>query len=504
MEIFHNVLMGFQVALSWQNLFFCFVGVTLGTLIGVLPGIGPVTGVAILIPITFGLSATTAIITMAGVYYGAMYGGSTTSILINVPGESASVMTCLDGYQMARKGRPGPALGMAALSSFIAGTFAVVMLTFIAPPLASVALSFGPPEYFALTFVGLTLVTSLAGESMLKGIMSGVFGLIVACVGIDAVSGEERFTFGNLYLLDGMGFIGVAVGLFAVAEVLLNLEEPMEQVFLKADLRLRSLFPNLQDWKDSFWPIWRSSILGFFIGVLPGAGATIASFMAYALEKKLSQHPEKFGTGVIEGVAAPEGANNAAAGGAMVPLLTLGIPGSGTTAVLLGALLIHGLRPGPLLFQNNPSFVWGVIASMYIGNVMLLILNLPMVGVWASLLRVPYRILMPLIVTISAVGVFATDNNVFDMWVMFAFGIIGYLMRKLDFPAAPAVLGLVLGPMVERSLRQSLTISHGNLSIFFTRPISAVLTIAALLSLFAPLMRGVWEWRKKAVAAAQG
>jgi len=504
MEIFHNVLMGFQVALSWQNLFFCFVGVTLGTLIGVLPGIGPVTGVAILIPITFGLSATTAIITMAGVYYGAMYGGSTTSILINVPGESASVMTCLDGYQMARKGRPGPALGMAALSSFIAGTFAVVMLTFIAPPLASVALSFGPPEYFALTFVGLTLVTSLAGESMLKGIMSGVFGLIVACVGIDAVSGEERFTFGNLYLLDGMGFIGVAVGLFAVAEVLLNLEEPMEQVFLKADLRLRSLFPNLQDWKDSFWPIWRSSILGFFIGVLPGAGATIASFMAYALEKKLSQHPEKFGTGVIEGVAAPEGANNAAAGGAMVPLLTLGIPGSGTTAVLLGALLIHGLRPGPLLFQNNPGFVWGVIASMYIGNVMLLILNLPMVGVWASLLRVPYRILMPLIVTISAVGVFATDNNVFDMWVMFAFGIIGYLMRKLDFPAAPAVLGLVLGPMVERSLRQSLTISHGNLSIFFTRPISAVLTIAALLSLFAPLMRGVWEWRKKAVAAAQG
>jgi putative tricarboxylic transport membrane protein len=504
MEIFHNVLMGFQVALSWQNLFFCFVGVTLGTLIGVLPGIGPVTGVAILIPITFGLSATTAIITMAGVYYGAMYGGSTTSILINVPGESASVMTCLDGYQMARKGRPGPALGMAALSSFIAGTFAVVMLTFIAPPLANVALSFGPPEYFALTFMGLTLVTSLAGESMLKGIMSGAFGLIVACVGIDAVSGEERFTFGNLYLLDGMGFIGVAVGLFAVAEVLLNLEEPMEQVFLKADLRLRSLFPNLQDWKDSFWPIWRSSILGFFIGVLPGAGATIASFMAYALEKKLSQHPEKFGTGVIEGVAAPEGANNAAAGGAMVPLLTLGIPGSGTTAVLLGALLIHGLRPGPLLFQNNPGFVWGVIASMYIGNVMLLILNLPMVGVWASLLRVPYRILMPLIVTISAVGVFATDNNVFDMWVMFAFGIIGYLMRKLDFPAAPAVLGLVLGPMVERSLRQSLTISHGNLSIFFTRPISAVLTIAALLSLFAPLMRGVWEWRKKAVAAAQG
>ena len=497
MEIFQNILMGFQVALSFQNLFFCLAGVTFGTLIGVLPGIGPVTGVAILIPITFGLNATTAIITMAGVYYGAMYGGSTTSILINVPGESSSVMTTVDGYQMAKKGRAGPALGMAAFSSFIAGTLAVVMLTFIAPPLASVALSFGPPEYFALTFMGLTLVTSLSGESMLKGIMSGVFGLIVACVGVDAISGEERFTFGNIYLLDGMGFIGVAVGLFAVAEVLINLEHPMEQVFVQTKLTLRNLFPTLQDWKDSLGPIGRSSLLGFFIGVLPGAGATIASFLSYAMEKKLSRHPERFGTGAIEGVAAPESANNAAAGGAMVPLLTLGIPGSGTTAVLLGALLIHGLRPGPLLFQSNPEFVWGVIASMYIGNVMLLVLNLPLVGIWASLLRVPYRILMPLIITLSAVGVFATDNNVFDMWVMFAFGVIGYLMRKLEFPAAPAVLGLVLGPLVERSLRQSLTISHGDLAIFFTRPISAVLTVCALLSLCAPLVRALWRSRRK-------
>jgi putative tricarboxylic transport membrane protein len=451
--------------------------------------------------ITFGLNATTAIITMAGVYYGAMYGGSTTSILINVPGESSSVMTTLDGYQMAKKGRAGPALGMAAFGSFIAGTLAVVLLTFIAPPLANVALSFGPPEYFALTFMGLTLVTSLSGESMIKGIMSGVFGLIVASVGVDAISGEERFTFGNIYLLDGMGFIGVAVGLFAVAEVLVNLEEPMEQVFVRTKLTLRNLFPNLQDWKDSLGPIGRSSLLGFFIGVLPGAGATIASFMSYAMEKKLSKHPEKFGTGIIEGVAAPESANNAAAGGAMVPLLTLGIPGSGTTAVLLGALLIHGLRPGPLLFQNNPDFVWAVIASMYIGNVMLLILNLPLVGMWASMLRIPYKILMPLIVTLSAVGVFATDNNVFDMWVMFAFGVIGYLMRKLEFPAAPAVLGLVLGPLVERSLRQSLTISHGDLSIFFTRPISAVLTICALLSLFAPLARALWRSRRKPAVA---
>lgn len=503
MDIFQNIFLGFQVALSVQNLLSCFVGVTLGTLIGVLPGIGPVTGVAILIPITFGMNATTAIITMAGVYYGAMYGGSTTSILINVPGESSSVMTTLDGYQMARKGRAGPALGMAAFSSFIAGTFAVIMLTLIAPPLAGFALSFGPPEYFALTLLGLTLVTSLSGESMLKGIMSGVFGLILACVGIDAVSGEERFTFGNIYLLDGFGFIGVAVGLFAVAEVLLNLEEPMKQVFVKTELKLRSLFPNLQDWRDSLAPIGRSSIIGFFVGVLPGAGATIASFLSYATEKRLSKNPEKFGTGAIEGVAAPEGANNAAAGGAMVPLLTLGIPGSGTTAVLLGALLIHGLRPGPLLFQENPDFVWGVIASMYIGNVLLLILNLPLVGLWASMLRVPYRILMPLIVTISAVGVFATDNNIFDMWVMFGFGVIGYLMRKLDFPAAPAVLALVLGPLVERSLRQSLTISHGDLSIFFTRPISSVLTIVAMLSLFAPIVHSIRQSRRKPEAGSR-
>jgi len=493
---FPDLLQGFQVALSPQNVLSCLVGVTAGTLIGVLPGIGPVTGVALFIPITFGMPPTAAIITMAGVYYGAMYGGSTTSILINVPGESSSVMTTLDGYQMAKKGRAGPALGMAAFASFIAGTFAIVLLTFVAPALASVALSFGPPEYFALTFMGLTMVTSLSGDSMVKGLLSGVFGLIVACVGVDAISGQERFTFGSIYLLDGLGFIGVAVGLFAVAEVLVNLEQPLQQVFIRTALGLRSLFPNLQDWRDSLGPIARGSVLGFFVGVLPGAGATIASFLAYALEKKVSPHPERFGTGIIQGVAAPEGANNAAAGGAMVPLLTLGIPGSGTTAVLLGALLIHGLRPGPLLFSTSPEVVWGVIASMYVGNVLLLILNLPLVGLWASILRVPYRILMPLIVTISAVGVFATDNDPFDMWIMLAFGLIGYLMRKLEIPAAPAVLGLVLGPLVERSLRQSLTMSHGDLTIFLDRPISAVLVTIALLSLFAPLARALWSRRR--------
>ena len=478
------------------------MGTLFGTLIGVLPGIGPTTGVAILIPITFGMNPTTAIITMAGVYYGAMFGGATTSILLNVPGESASVMTCIDGHQLAKNGRPGPALGMAAMSSFIGGTFAILLLTFLAPPLASFAVSFGPPEYFALTFMGLTLVTSLGGDSPLKGIISGILGLLVACIGIDAQSGVARFTFDIMYTLDGIGFIGVAVGLFALSEILENIEAPMETMISKTKLRIRSLFPNLQDWKNSWKTVIRGSFIGFFIGILPGAGATIASFMSYAAAKKFSKHPEKFGTGVIEGVAAPESANNAAAGGAMVSLLTLGIPGSGTTAVLLGALLIHGMRPGPLLFTSNPEFVWGLIASMYIGNVMLIIQNMPMIGLWVRLLKVPYKILMPLIITISAVGVFATDNNIADVWVMIIFGAIGYIMRKMKYPAAPMVLALVLGPMVEMSLRQSLTISHGNVAIFFTRPISAVLSVFAILSLFAPLFRILWEKYKKGKTAA--
>jgi putative tricarboxylic transport membrane protein len=492
-NIFDNLIMGFQVATSWENLLFCLIGVTLGTLIGVLPGIGPVTGIAILIPITYGMSATTAIITMAGVYYGAMYGGSTTSILINLPGESASVMTMLDGYQMAKKGRPGPALGMAALASFIAGTFAVLMLTLVGPPLADLAVSFGPPEYFALTFLGLTLVSALGGDAPLKAFISAVLGLLISCVGIDAISGVARYTFTSMNLLDGVGFIGMAVGLFAVSEILVNMEEPIQQVFSDAKLGIMSLFPNWQDWKDSFGALWRGSLIGFFVGLLPGSGATLCSFIAYTVEKKVSKHPEKFGTGVIEGVAAPEGANNSAAGGAMVPLLTLGIPAGGSTAVLLGALMIHGLRPGPMLFTTNPEFVWGLIASMYIGNVFLVILNMPMVGIWVKLLKVPYKVLMPLIITIAATGIFATDNNVFDMWIMCFFGVVGYLMRKIDIPAAPMVLALVIGRLVENSLRQSLTISQGSLTIFFTRPIAAVLIVFAFASLFAPLLKTLWS-----------
>ena len=485
--------MGFQVALSPHNLLFCFLGCLMGTLIGVLPGIGPTAAISILIPLTFGLHPTTAFITMAGLIYGAMYGGSTTSILLNLPGEAASVVTTLDGYQMARKGRAGPALGMAAFASFIAGTFGVLLLTFTAIPLVKAALAFGPPEYFALAFMGLTLVTTLTGKSLLKGLMSATFGIIIACVGVDAMSGHMRFTYGVIYLLDGLGFVNVAVGLFALSEVMINIEQPASEVYTRVKLSMRTLFPNLQDWKDSVGAIWRGTIIGFVIGALPGTGPTIASFISYAVEKKVSKHPEKFGTGLIEGVAAPEGANNAAAQGAFVPMLTLGIPGSGVTAILLGALMVHGLRPGPMLMENNPDFVWGLIASMYIGNIMLVILNLPLIGVWVSLLRVPYKVIMPLVVTISVVGVYATETTIFDLWVMLSFGVIGYLMRKLDFSLAPVVLAVVLGPLVESSLKQSLVISGGSLAIFFTRPIAAPLMIFSLLSIIAPLFIAAWR-----------
>jgi putative tricarboxylic transport membrane protein len=493
LDTFQSLILGFQVACQPYNLLFCLLGCFLGTLIGVLPGIGPAAGVTILIPLTYGLSPVTALITLSGIYYGATYGGSTTSILLNVPGEASSVVTCLDGYQMARKGRSGPALGMAAFASFIAGSFAIILLTFTATPLVRAALAFGPPEYFALTFMGLTLVTSLAGDSLLKGLMSGTFGIILACVGVDVVSGTSRFTYGQIYLLDGLGFVNIAVGLFAVSEVMINIEAPTSEVFVKAGLKLRELFPNLQDWKDSFGALWRGSVIGFIIGALPGTGAVVASFIAYTAEKKCSKHPEKFGTGVIEGVAAPEGANNAAAQAAFLPMLTLGIPGSGVTAILLGALIVHGVRPGPMLMQTNPDLVWGLIASMYIGNIMLVILNLPLIGIWVSFLRVPYKIIMPLIIAICTVGIYATETNVFDLWIMFSFGIVGYIMRKFDFPLAPVVLAVVLTPLVENSLKQSLIMSQGNPLIFFMRPISAPLMIFSLIFLFAPLYSAVWR-----------
>lgn len=495
MEILASLTKGFGVALTPVNLLYTLIGTVAGTVIGVLPGIGPVAGVAMLIPFSYGMNPTTAMIMMAGIYYGAMYGGSTTSILLNLPGESSSVMTCLDGYQMARKGRAGAALGMAAFSSFIAGTLSVVGLMLLAPVLAAFALRFGPPEYFALALLGITLVTSLVGKSPVKGLLAGAFGMFLGTVGTDPMSAVERYTFEQAFLADGLSFVSVSVGLFAVAEVLETAERGLKTTsYIEA---ISNLLPTVQDWIASRWAILRGALIGFVIGVLPGAGATIASMVSYAVEKRCSRYPERFGTGVIEGVAGPEGANNAATGGALVPLLTLGIPGSGTTAVMLGALMIQGLRPGPLLFEKQPEFVWGLIASMYVGNVMLLILNLPLVGVWARLLKVPPRVLLPVILAFSVVGVYTLSNHVGEVWVMLAFGVIGYGMRKVDIPPAPVVLALVLTPLLETALQQSLQMSRGSFSILFTRPVSGTLMGAAALSVMLPLLPALRRTRAR-------
>ncbi len=499
MEAVGNLLSGFSIALAPVNLFWCFVGVFLGTIIGVLPGLGPPATIALLLPLTFKMDPTTAIIMMAGIYYGAKYGGSTTSILLNVPGESASVVTCLDGYQLARQGRAGPALGIAAISSFVAGTVGVLGLMFIAPPVAKFALRFGPPEYFGLMVLGLTMVVFLTGKSLVKGILATLIGLWLAGVGTDVFTAESRFTFGRMELLDGIDFVIVSIGLFAIGEVLVNLESKLGTEIFKVPKGLRNLLPSLQDLKDSRFAFLNGSLVGFFIGVLPGAGSTIASFLSYGLEKAFSRRPEKFGTGVIEGVAAPEGANNSETGGALVPLLTLGIPGSATTAILLAALHLWGFRPGPLLIQENPNLFWGLVASMYVGNIMLLILNLPLVPVFAQILKVPYFVLYPVIFGISIVGVYSVSNSLFDVWMLGVFGLMGYGMRKLDFPAAPLVLGMVLGERLELSLRQSLMMSQGSLSVLVAGPLSAGMLLFAGLLLLMPMLNGVRSWRSKAV-----
>lgn len=489
-------MMGFSVALTPENLVAAFLGAFLGTIVGAMPGLGSSAGIAVLVPISFNYDATTALILMAGVYYGCMYGGTITSVLVNLPGESATVMTCLDGYQLARKGEAGKALGVAQIGSFIAGTLGVVALMLIAPPLADFALSFGPPEYFALMVLGLTVLASLGSGSVVKSLIMAVFGLLLSQVGTDPVGGAARFTFNNIAFLNGIEFIPVAVGLFAIGELLITAEKSTNLQFGK--FSLRSMIPTAAEWARCTGAWIRGGIIGFVVGVLPGAGATIASFISYAVEKKASKHPEKFGTGMVEGVAGPEAANNAASAGAMVPLLTLGVPGSGSTAVMLGALMIHGLRPGPLLFQQNPEFVWGLIASMYIGNIVLLILNMPLVPMFTSILRIPYPVLAPIIIVVSFIGVYGINNSVFDVWVMFVFGVLGYFFKKFDYPVAPTVLALVLGDLLERSLRQSLAISQNDPTIFFARPISATLLLIGLVSLTSPLIRHAWNRRKGA------
>jgi putative tricarboxylic transport membrane protein len=486
-EVLHGVLYGFQVALQPINLLYCFVGVFIGTLVGVLPGLGPAAAIALLLPSTFAATPVAAIIMLAGIYYGAMYGGSTTSILVNIPGEAASVVTCLDGHAMARQGRAGPALGISAFGSFIAGTLSVLILTFVAPWLVRVTLSFGPPEYFALMVLGLTLLTYFARESTVKALMMAAVGLLCGTVGQDTISGRIRFAFGIRTLEDGLGLVPVIMGLFGISEVLLNLErrEERKQIFAAP----KSFLPTREDWRRSAMPIARGSVLGFLLGVLPGAGAIIASFVSYAVEKRASKHPERFGTGEIEGVAGPESANNAAAGGAFIPLLTLGIPANAVMAILLGALMIHGLQPGPMLVRQAPDVFWGFITSMYIGNAMLLVLNLPLIPMWAALLRVPYAVLFPFILLFCLVGAYSVTSNVGDGIVMWVFGIVGYLMKKFDYEGAPLILAMVIGPMMEEALRQSLILSAGSFAVFVSRPISATFILAAVLLLVLPLWR---------------
>ena len=469
-----------------MNLMYCFAGVLIGTLVGVLPGLGPAAAIALLLPTTFKASPVSGTIMLAGIYYGAMYGGSTTSILVNIPGEAASVVTCLDGYQMALKGRAGPALGIAAFGSLIAGTFAVIALTFVGPLLANVALEFGPPEYFSLMIVGITVLTYLSSGSMVKALMMAGAGLILSGVGMDTISGQYRFAFNIRKLLDGVGVVPVAMGLFGISEVLLNLEAELKREILTT--RVKNLFPTVKDWAASIWPIVRGSVLGFFLGIIPGGGAVIASFASYAIEKKVSKHPEEFGHGAIQGVAGPEAANNAGAGGAFIPLLTLGIPANPVMAILLGALMIHGLQPGPLLMKDAPDLFWGTIVSMYIGNGMLLVLNLPLIPLWVKVLRVPYYLLYPLILLFCLIGSYSLENNGADIVVMLVFGILGFLMKKFSYDGAPMILALVLGQKLETSLRRSLIMSHGDFSIFISRPISLAFLITAVVLLILPIL----------------
>lgn len=500
MDAIQNLIMGFAIALTPQNIMFAFLGSVLGTLIGVLPGVGPVAGCAMLIPLTFHMTPTGAIIMLTALFYGTQYGGTITSVLLNVPGEAASAITCIEGYEMAKQGRGGAALAIAAVGSFIGGTFATIALVLAAGPLTRVALEFGPVEFFALIMLGLSLLMGLAGKSMIKALMMGIFGLLLAMVGMDPVRGMPRFTFGRMELMDGIGFVPVIMGLFGVAEILVNAEKQFGQVFVA---KMSSLIPTRKDIRDSVGPILRGSVIGTLLGLVPGMTGSASSFLSYIAERKVSKHPERFGTGLIEGVAGPETANNAHANGALIPLFTLGIPASPTVAVIMGAFMMHGLIPGPFLFKEHPDVVWGVIASFYVGNVILLILNLPLVGIWVKILKIPYGLLFGVILAFMVVGAYSISNSTFDVLVMTLFGVIGYILRKLDFPLAPAVLTLILGPLMERSLRQSLEMSQGDLRIFLESPIAVVLLALAGLTLIAPAFK-FFRKKKEVLSGEEG
>ncbi|MGI8909482.1 MAG: tripartite tricarboxylate transporter permease [Rubrobacteraceae bacterium] len=494
-EVFSRLAEGFGEAFTAANLLFAFCGVFIGTLVGVLPGIGPVTAIALLIPLSFGLDPTSGLILLSGIYYGSMYGGSTTSILIRAPGEVASVVTTLDGYEMAKNGRAGPALSTAAIGSFVAGTFSTLGLMLLAPALASVAIAFGSAEYFLLMFLALTMVSNLTTGSALKALISTLFGLSIAMVGIDPQTSVQRFTFGIPYLSDGIDFALIAIALLALPEAFANMAaRPGHR---DETQRIQgSIWMTREDWRRSLGPYGRGSVLGFLIGVLPGIGPSLASFLSYGMEKRLSKHPEEFGKGAIEGVAGPETANNAGVGGAMVPLFTLGIPGSATTALLLFVFMMYGLQPGPQLFDTNPQLLWAIIASMYIGNVMLLVLNLPLVGVFAQLLKTPPAMLYSGVIAFSVLGAYALNFNTFDMLMLFGFGLVGYVMQRFGFPMAPAVLALVLGILAEQHLRRAMSVSDGNFLTFVERPISLALVVFIFLVAVLPhVIRMARSWR---------
>ena len=490
MDTYSSIIAGFSEPLQLSRLLYCLLGSFLGTIVGVMPGLGPSATIALLLPITLHLDTVSAIIMLAGIYYGAEYGGSTTSILVNVPGESSTVVTCFDGYAMAKQGRAGPALGIAAFASFIAGTFGIVVLMLVAIPLGEFALKFGPPEYFTLMLLGLVLVCYLGGKSFLKSMIMVCTGLFLGTVGLDALSGAERFTYGILVLQDGIGLVPMFMGMFGIAEVFTMMEKPVEQQVIA---KPKGILPTKQDWKDSKGAMARGTLIGFFLGVLPGGGCTLASIAAYVAEKRVSKHPEKFGTGVIEGVAAPEAANNSAASGSFIPLLTLGIPANVVTAVLLAALMIHGVVPGPMLINEHPDIFWGVVTSMYIGNLMLLIFNLPLIGLFTTFLKTPYPILASIILVTCLIGAYSSNFNTGDVFVMIGAGGVGYLFRKIDFDAAPMVLALVLGPQIEVALRQSLNITRGNIYVFFQRPIALVFVVAILISIFSPIIKLIYR-----------
>ena len=483
-------------------LWYAFLGCLVGTLVGMLPGIGPLAGISILLPLTFGLDATKAIVMLAGIYYGSQYGGSTTSILLRIPGEAASVMTCIDGNAMAKKGRAGAALCIAAVGSFVAGTFGVVLLTLVAPPLADFALGFGPPEYTALLALGLIFLAYMSTGSLVRTLLMAALGLLLGTIGIDVMTGHFRYSFDIPELGDGIGIVPVAVGLFGLGEILSTPSRQVTSEVIRP--RLRELWPSREEWRASAMPIARGSVLGFVIGIIPGSAHIISSFMSYALEKRISKTPEEFGKGAVAGVAGPESANNAASTGSFVPMLALGIPTGPVTAVLMAALLIHGVPPGPTLVNDHPSVFWGFVASMYVGNLMLLALNLPLVGVFVNLLRVPYAYLYPLIIMFCVIGVYGVNNSVVDVWIMLIMGVVGYGLKKFGFDPAPLVLGLVIAPILEMSLRQSLIMSDGTWTIFLQRPIALVLLAVSagllVLSAVTQISR-LRDWRPKLAEA---